>query len=98
MSVFSSISFTTQQQQNVTTALEKSEENTPILINFVNETFPYASESTNIIASGLKTLFGFNQNTRNKSYDTSINASANPKDDHELLQESHEFLKTMDNV
>ena len=44
LSGFSSNSFTKQHRQNVTTSQEKSEENTPILTNFANKTFPYLSE------------------------------------------------------
>ena len=44
LSGFSSNSFTKQHRQNVTTSQEKSEENTQILTNFANKTFPYLSE------------------------------------------------------
>ena len=98
LSGFFSISFTKQQQQNVTTTLEKLEENTPILTNFANKTFPYLSENTNTIGSRYKMLFGFNQHTMNEFDDISINASADPKDVHQLLQELHELLQTTDKI
>ena len=86
------------QEQNIIKTHDKSEENTPILTNFTNKMFQYFLENNSIIGSGLKTLFGFNQNAKTDSNDSSTDTSAHSKDIHELLQESHHLLQTTNDI